>query len=112
MVYGYVRVSTDQKSPASQVEHLTAEGCTKVFLKTISRSRADRAALKRAIGRLAEGDELIVTWLDRLARSTRHVLNVLEEITQRGVGFRSLADAWTGRQNFWEEGAGALRQHG
>ena len=94
MIYGYARVSTDHQSLAAQVERLAAEGCTKVFQETASGSRADRAALKRAIGRLAEGDVLIVTRLDRLARSTRDRLNVLEEITRRGAGFRSLADAW------------------
>ena len=94
MIYGYARVSTDHQSLAAQVERLTAEGCSKVFQETASGSRADRAALKRAIGRLASGDVLIVTRLDRLARSTRDLLNVLEEITRRGAGFQSLADAW------------------
>ena len=94
MIYGYARVSTDHQSLAAQVERLTGEGCTKVFQETASGSRADRAALKRAIGRLAAGDVLIVTRLDRLARSTRDLLNVLEEITRHGAGFRSLADAW------------------
>ena len=65
-----------------------------MFRETASGSRADRAALKRAIGHLAFGDILIVTRLDRLARSTRDFLNAREEITRRGAGFRSLADAW------------------
>ena len=93
MIYGYAHVSTDHQNLAAQVERLTAEGCAKVFQETASGSRADRAALERATGRLAEGDVLIVTRLDRLARSTRDLLNVLEEITRRGAGFRSLADA-------------------
>ena len=94
MFYGYARVSTDHQSLAAQVERLTAEGCAKVYRETASGSRADRAALRRAIDGLASGDVLIVTRLDRLARSTRDLLNVLEEIARRGAGFRSLADAW------------------
>jgi DNA invertase Pin-like site-specific DNA recombinase len=94
MNYGYARVSTDHQSLAAQVERLTAEGCAKVYQETASSSRADRAALKRAVDRLAAGDVLIVTRLDRLARSTRDLLNTLAAITAKGAGFRSLADAW------------------
>lgn len=94
MQYGYARVSTDHQTLAAQVEALTAAGCTKIVQETASGARSDRAGLKRAIGRLAAGDVLVVTRLDRLARSTRDLLNVLEEVTRRGAGFRSLADAW------------------
>ncbi|WP_447703576.1 recombinase family protein, partial [Methylobacterium fujisawaense] len=94
MQYGYARVSTDHQTLAAQVEALTAAGCAKIIQGTASGARSDRAGLKRAIGRLAAGDVLVVTRLDRLARSTRDLPNVLEEVTQRGAGFRSLAGAW------------------
>ena len=94
MIYGYARVSTDHQSLAAQAEQLTAAGCVKIVQETASGARGDRAGLKRAIDRLTAGDVLTVTRLDRLARSTRDLLNVLEEITRRGAGFRSLADAW------------------
>ena len=69
-------------------------GCAKVFQEKASGARGDRAALKRAITQLGEGDVLLVTRLDRLARSIRDLLNVLDEVTKRRAGFRSLADAW------------------
>ena len=94
MNYGYARVSTDHQSLGAQLEQLTAAGCTKVFQEKASGARGDRAALKRAINHLGQGDVLLVTRLDRLARSTRDLLNVLDAITQRRAGFRSLADAW------------------
>jgi len=94
MQYGYARVSTDHQTLAAQVEALTAAGCAKVVQETASGARSDRAGLKRAIGRLSAGDVLVVTRLDRLARSTRDLLNVLEEVSSRGAGFRSIADAW------------------
>lgn len=94
MQIGYARVSTDHQTLAAQVEALTAAGCTAVIQEKASGARSDRAGLKRAIGRLVAGDVLVVTRLDRLARSTRDLLNVLQKIAEHGAGFRSLADAW------------------
>lgn len=94
MIYGYARVSTGHQDLAAQVEQLTAAGCEKIVRETASGARGDRAGLKRAIGCLAEDDVLVVTRLDRLARSTRDLLNVLSEISARGAAFRSLADTW------------------
>jgi DNA invertase Pin-like site-specific DNA recombinase len=68
--------------------------CTKVYAEKVSGAKTDRAQLAKAIAALAEGDCLIVTKLDRLARSTRDLLNTLAEITQRGASFKSLGDAW------------------
>jgi DNA invertase Pin-like site-specific DNA recombinase len=93
-VYGYARVSTDGQTLVAQDAALRAAGCAKVFSEKASGAKSDRAELRKAISRLAEGDTLIVTRLDRLARSTRDLLNTLDEITTRGAGFRSLADAW------------------
>ena len=94
MIYGYARVSTDGQSVGAQVKHLRAAGAAKVYQETASGARADRAQLRRAIGELGEDDVLMVTRLDRLARSTRDLLNTLAQITERGAGFRSLGDTW------------------
>jgi DNA invertase Pin-like site-specific DNA recombinase len=93
-IYGYARVSTDGQTLAAQDAALRAAGCAKVFAKTASGAKTDRAELRKVMKRLAEGDVLMVTRLDRLARSTRDLLNVMHEIAERGAGFRSLADAW------------------
>ena len=94
MIYGYARVSTDGQSVDAQVKQLRAAGAEKLFRETASGARADRAELRRAIGKLETGDVLTVTRLDRLARSTRDLLNTLARIADKGAGFRSLADAW------------------
>jgi DNA invertase Pin-like site-specific DNA recombinase len=94
MIYGYARVSTDGQSVEAQVRRLTAAGCTKVFRETASGARTDRAQLRKVLGRLEAGDVLVVTRLDRLARSTRDLLNTLATIADKGAGFRSLSDSW------------------
>jgi DNA invertase Pin-like site-specific DNA recombinase len=87
-------VSTDGQSVAVQVQQLTAAGCAKVFREVASGAKTDRAQLRRALAKLESGDVLMVTRLDRLARSTRDLLNTLVTITERKAGFRSLGDAW------------------
>ena len=94
MIYGYARVSTDGQSVDAQVKQLRDAGAEKVFRETASGARSDRAGLARALDHLGKGDVLMVTRLDRLARSTRDLLNTLATITGRGAGFRSLGDAW------------------
>ena len=94
MIYGYARVSTDGQSVAAQVVTLTDAGAGKVFQETASGAKTDRRELRRLLSRLAAGDVVLITRLDRLARSTRDLLNILATITERGAGFRSLADAW------------------
>jgi DNA invertase Pin-like site-specific DNA recombinase len=91
MIYGYARVSTDGQCAS---EGLHAAGAEKVFRETASGARADRAGLRRALDHIGKGDVLMVTRLDRLARSTRDLLNTLAAIAGRGAGFRSLGDAW------------------
>jgi DNA invertase Pin-like site-specific DNA recombinase len=93
--YGYARVSTDGQTLAAQDASLRAAGAAKVYAEKISGASTEgRKALARAIAALAPGDTLIVTRLDRLARSTRDLLNVLDTISKAGAGFRSLADTW------------------
>jgi DNA invertase Pin-like site-specific DNA recombinase len=76
------------------VAELTAAGCAKVCREKVSGANTDRAKLAKVIGRLESGDVLVVTRLDRLARSTRDLLNVIDAVSKRGAGFRSLKDAW------------------
>ena len=94
MNYGYARVSTDGQSVEAQVKTLQRAGAKKVFQETASGARSDRAQLRRAIAQLAAGDVLMVTRLDRLARSTRDLLNSLDAVSKAGAGFRSLQDTW------------------
>lgn len=94
MKYGYARVSTDGQSVNAQVKELTKAGCKKVFREVASGAKTDRAQLCRLIDQLEAGDVLTVTRLDRLARSTRDLLNTLHAIAAKQAGFRSLRDAW------------------
>ena len=94
MKYGYARVSTDGQSVTAQVAQLRADGCSKVFREVASGAKSDRRALRRALDQLGAGDVLVVTRLDRLARSTRDLLNTVAAIADRKAGFRSLGDAW------------------
>lgn len=93
-IFGYARVSTDGQTLDAQRDALRAAGAEKVFHETASGAKTDRRELARALKALAPGDVLLVTRLDRLARSTRDLLNVLDAIAKAGAGFRSLADAW------------------
>jgi DNA invertase Pin-like site-specific DNA recombinase len=93
-IYGYARVSTKGQDLASQQAELLAASCCKVFAEKVSGAKTDRAELAKALRRLKPGDVLVVTRLDRLARSTRDLLNVLATISERGAGFRSLKDSW------------------
>jgi DNA invertase Pin-like site-specific DNA recombinase len=92
--YGYARVSTNGQDLSSQEAELVAAGCAKVFKEKVSGAKTDRAELTKLIRRLEPGDVVIVTRLDRLARSTRDLLNVLATIGERQAGFRSLKDGW------------------
>jgi DNA invertase Pin-like site-specific DNA recombinase len=94
MIYGYARVSTDGQSVAAQVAALRKHGAGQVFREVASGAKTDRAQLRRVIEHLDADDVLLVTRLDRLARSTRDLLNTLAAIAERKAGFRSLADAW------------------
>jgi len=90
MIVGYGRVSTDGQTLDAQVAALKAAGAEKIYAEKISGAITDRRKLKRAIDCLNSGDILVVTKLDRLARSTRDLLNTLATISDRGAGFRVL----------------------
>src|SRR5262245_18484080 len=93
-IYGHARVSTNGQDWSAQDAELMGAGCAKVFKEKVSGAKTDRAELNKVIRRLEQGDVLVLTRLDRLARLTRDLLNVLDEIGKRGAGFKSLKDAW------------------
>jgi len=94
MIYGYARVSTDGQTVTAQVDALKAAGADSVFRNVASGAKTDRAQLRRLLDQLTTGDVVTVTRLDRLARSTRDLLNTLAAITGKGAAFRSIGDAW------------------
>jgi DNA invertase Pin-like site-specific DNA recombinase len=91
---GYARVSTDGQTLDAQLAALKAAGAERVLSEKISGAITDRKALAKAIAALGYGDVLLVTRLDRLARSTRDLLNTLDAVSKAGAKFKSLADAW------------------
>ena len=92
MIIGYARVSTDDQSLDSQTDALWVAGVEKVFADKISGSRRARPELDRMLEQLREGDVVTVTKYDRLARSLKDLLEIVEAIRERGAGFRSLAE--------------------
>jgi DNA invertase Pin-like site-specific DNA recombinase len=94
MIKGYARVSTDGQTLEAQQDVLRAAGATQVYAEKQSGTKTDRAALARLVATLEPGDVVVVTKLDRLARSTRDLLNTLDAIAKAGATFRSLGDAW------------------
>ena len=91
---GYARVSTDGQSLGHQQAALVEAGCARVFSEKQSGAKTDRAQLAKAIAALGPGDTLVVCKLDRLARSTRDLLNTLDAIGKGGATFKSLGDGW------------------
>ncbi len=94
MIVGCARVSTDGQTLDAQQTVLIAAGAERVFAEKVSGAVSDRKALTRCVGALEAGDVLLVTKLDRLARSTRDLLNTLDTIGKAGAGFKSLGDPW------------------
>ena len=98
LVFGYARVSTDGQTLEAQLAQLEAAGAGfgggKVYREKVSGAAQERPQLAKLLEALSPGDVVLVTRLDRLARSTRDLLNVLGSLAERGVMFRSLADPW------------------
>lgn len=94
MIYGYARISTGSQSLEAQIQQLSVARCDRVFQEVASGAKTDRLQLRRLLDTLGPGDVVIVTRLDRLARSTRDLLNTLATITGKKAQFRSLGDAW------------------
>jgi DNA invertase Pin-like site-specific DNA recombinase len=94
MIYGYARVATDSQSVDAGGRQLNKAGCRKVFRETAIGAKTDRTDLHKVLANLNEDDVLVVTRLDRLARSTQDRLNILSTIADRKAGFRSLGGIW------------------
>ena len=94
MLLGYARVSTDDQNLALQRRALRETGCWRLYEEKLAGARRDRPELGRLLDQVREGDVLVVTRLDRLARSTRDLLDVAERLRDAGAGLRSLAEPW------------------
>src|SRR5437773_11534618 len=93
MQIGYARVSTDDQDTAVQVATLKSAGCERIYKEKASGGRWDRPELHRLLDQLRKGDVLVVWKLDRLSRSLRDVLTIMERLGDSGAGFRSLTEA-------------------
>ena len=94
-VFGYARVSTRDQNLDAQLAALKAADCTKIVQEKISgKNREDRPQLEKALNALKSGDVLIVSRLDRLARSSRDLLNIVKQVTDAGATFRSIKETW------------------
>lgn len=94
MLIGYARVSTDDQELTLQLKALRKIGCKRIFEEKISGAFSDRPELKRMLEHLREKDTVVITRLDRLARSTRDLLGIAETISEVGAGLKSLAEPW------------------
>lgn len=90
MHVGYARVSTRDQNPASQIDALKAAGCDRVFMEKVSGANRDRPELKAALDYIRAGDTLVVWKLDRLARSTRQLVETAEDLAKREIGLKVL----------------------
>ncbi|MCT4707217.1 recombinase family protein [Enterobacteriaceae bacterium H16N7] len=93
MLIGYIRVSTNDQNTALQRQALLSAGCEQIFEDKMSGKTAERPGLKKLLKALAEGDTLVVWKLDRLGRSMRNLVLLIEELRLRGINFRSLTDS-------------------
>ncbi len=92
MIVGYARVSTDDQTLALQLDALQEAGCEKVFRDTISGAKTERPGLSKSLEHVRSGDMLLVWRLDRLGRSLSHLIELIQTLESRGVGFKSLTE--------------------
>src|SRR3954453_6173815 len=92
MLIGYARVSTNDQETATQVTALKAADCERIYRKKASGGRWDRPELHKILDQLRRGDVLVVWKLDRLSRSLRDVLTIMEKLAEAKAGFRSLTE--------------------
>jgi DNA invertase Pin-like site-specific DNA recombinase len=90
---GYARVSTLDQKPELQLDALKTNGCAKLFVERASGAKEERPQLLAALDYLRPGDTLVVWKLDRLARSMKQLIETVDELKARGIGFRSLTEA-------------------
>lgn len=93
MLVGYARVSTQDQKTELQVYALKAAGCEAIFVEKASCAQRERPEMQAAIRHMRSGDTLVVWKLDRLARSVKQLIETVEALEAKGVGFRSLTEA-------------------
>ena len=93
-IVGYARISTQEQDLKLQTDALEKAGCLRnmIFIDTISGAKSERPGLEKCLAALKEGDTLLVWRLDRLGRSMPHLVQLVEELGEKGIGFRSLCD--------------------
>jgi hypothetical protein len=101
MLVGYARVLTKDQSPHLQLDALKSAGCEKVFEEKASGAKRDRPELIAALGFMRAGDTLVVWKLDRLARSLKQLMETVDDLSERGIGFRSLTETPRRRAAVW-----------
>ncbi len=94
MLIGYARVSTDDQDLTMQRTALKEAGCRRTFEEKMSGAKRDRPQLARLLDQIRDNDVVVVTRLDRLARSTKDLLDIAEKLNEAGAGLRSLAEPW------------------
>ncbi|MFK7848126.1 MAG: recombinase family protein [Rhodothermales bacterium] len=92
MKYGYTRVSTREQNHDLQSDQLHSEGCKQIFHETASGAKTERPVLQSLLDRVKAGDVIVVWKLDRLGRSLQHLVNLVNELMEKGVGLKSLQD--------------------
>ena len=113
MLVGYARVATSDRSPALQCDALKAAGCGRIFEETASGVMRERPQLQSALDWMREGDTLIVWRIDRLSRAMSQLIEIVEDLGERGIGFRSIEEGVDttmsgGRLVFYGAGAPAV----
>jgi DNA invertase Pin-like site-specific DNA recombinase len=93
MIIGYARVSTQDQKPELQLDALRGAGCEQLFQETATGKFRERPELAACLRTMRKGDSLVVWKLDRLARSLKDLVEIVHDLNQRGVGFRSLTEA-------------------
>jgi DNA invertase Pin-like site-specific DNA recombinase len=93
MLIGYSRISSASQDHASQMDALERAGCDRIFIETVSGTKADRAELAKLMEFARPGDTVCVFRLDRLARNLRHLLDIVDQLTKREIGLKSLTEA-------------------
>ena len=94
MKIGYARVSTTDQNPDLQLDALKQAGCERIFMDKLTGTRKSRPKLQQMIKSLTHGDQVVIYRLDRLARSTRDLFNLVDEIEVTGASFLSLGEPW------------------
>lgn len=94
MLIGYARVSTSDQNLMGQIQLLKEAGCTRIYEEKISGASKSRPELEKLLEQCRDGDIVVVTKLDRLARSTHHLLTIVEQLKEKQSAFRSLGEPW------------------